>query len=219
MTDTAATTLTVAGTTYTIGQAVDRFARYPRKTPARFDYPSRGEHGTVTSEEIRRTRYVSSRISHAEGDYFIARAADAPWIDAGADLAEANPDERGELFDAMSDLYWHFAGTAPKGVSFAKVSKVLHLKHPAAFPLLDSRLWKAYRAAARAISVRYPDLRQSQCRWIAVREDLIAARSTGAIQRLRGALAGYEHEDKATEQGVRAMTVLTDVRILDVLTW
>jgi hypothetical protein len=212
-------TFTVAGTEYGIDQALDRFAGYPRRTPARFDYPPRGDHGTITPEEIRRTRYVSSRISHVEGDYFITRAADAPWIPTGADLANADPEARGGLFDDMSALYWHFAGTAPRGISFAKVSKVLHLKFPAVFPLLDSRLWKAYRAAARAHSARYPELRQSQLRWIAVRDDLLAARSSGAIEGLREALARYEHHEPAVQQRVRDMTRLTDLRLLDILVW
>ncbi|GAA1675901.1 hypothetical protein GCM10010977_22060 [Citricoccus zhacaiensis] len=210
---------TVAGIEYTLDQALDHFAGYPRKTPARFDYPPPGDHGTITPEEIRRTRYISSRISHVEGDYFIARAANAPWITTGANLADADPEVRGGLFDNMSDLYWHFAGTAPRGISFAKVSKVLHLKFPAAFPLLDSRLWKAYRTAARAHAARHPDLRQSQLRWIAVRDDLLTARSSGAIEGLRDALARYKHHEPADQQRVRDMTRLTDLRLLDILVW
>lgn len=212
-------TFNVAGSDYGLDQALDRFVGYPRKTPARFDYPPPGGHGTITPEEIKRTRYVSSRISHAEGDYFIARAADAPWIAMGADLADAHPEVRGGLFDDMSDLYWHFAETPPRGISFAKVSKVLHVKYPAVFPLLDSRLWKAYRPAARAHAARYPELRQSQLRWIAVREDLLAARSSGAIEELREALVRYEHQEPAVQQRVRDMTQLTDLRLLDILVW
>lgn len=209
----------VAGIVYRIDQALERFAGYPRKTPVRFDYPPRGDYGTITPEEIRRTRYVSSRISHVEGDYFITRAAGAPWIPTDADLANADPEAQGELFDDISALYWHFAGTAPRGISFAKVSKVLHLKYPAVFPLLDSRLWKAYGSAARAHSARYSELRPSQLRWIAVREDLLAARSSGAMVGLRDALARYEHPESDVQQRVRAMTQLTDLRLLDILVW
>lgn len=110
MTTRTVAAVTVAGASFTIEQAVDRFVAYPRRTPARFDYPPRGEYGSITPEDIRRTRYISSRISHAQGDYFIAQAAGAPWIDAASDLAAADPNIRGGLFDAMSELYWHFAG-------------------------------------------------------------------------------------------------------------
>lgn len=210
---------TVAGTEFTLDRALERFAGYPRKTPARFDYPPRGDDGTITREEIKRTRYVSSRISHAEGDYFISRAADAPWVLSEADLADADPEVRGGLFDDMSDLYWHFAGEPPSGIGFAKVHKVLHVKYPAVFPLLDSRLWKSYRAPARALAAQHPDLRQSQLRWIAVREDLLAARSSGAIEELREAMIRFENQDSAVRKHVRDMTQLTDLRLLDILVW
>lgn len=210
---------TVAGTEFTLDQALNRFAGYPAKTPARFDYPQAGGYGTITPEEIKRTRYVSSRISNAQGDYFTAMAADAPWIPRDADLADADPEARGDLFDNMSDLYWHFAGDAPRGIAFAKVHKVLHVKYPAVFPLLDSRLWKSYRPSARALAAQHPELRQSQLRWIAVREDLLAARSSGAIEELREAMARYENNDSAVQKRVRDMTQLTDLRLLDILVW
>lgn len=217
MTSTVA--FTVAGAAYTVDQALDRFVAYPRKTPARFDYPQSGGFGTITPEEIKRTRYVSSRISNAQSDFFIAKAADAPWIPREADLADADPEARDGLFDGMSNLYWHFAGNAPRGIAFAKVHKVLHVKYPAVFPLLDSRLWKSYRPAARALAAQYPDLRQSQLRWIAVREDLLAARSSGAIDGLRDTMAAYENNDSAIQKRVRDMLQLTDVRLLDILVW
>lgn len=211
--------LTVAGTEFTLDQALERFSMYPRKTPARFDYPPRADYGTITLAEIKRTRYVSSRISHAQGEYFIASVRNAPWIPEDADLADADPDVRGGLFDQMSDLYWHFAGNAPQGIAFAKVHKVLHVKYPAVFPLLDSRLWKSYRASARELAAQYPELRQSQLRWISVRDDLLAARSSGAIDELREAMATYEHDDSNVQQRVRDMPQLTDLRLLDILVW
>lgn len=210
---------TVAGVEFTLDQALERFSRYPRKTPLNFDYPPRGDFGTITLEEIRRTRYVSSRISYAHGDWFIAKAADAPWIPADADLADADPDVRGELFDDMSDLYWHFAESAPKGIAFAKRHKVLHVKYPALFPLLDSRLWRSYKPGARALATQYPDLRQSQLRWLAVRDDLLAARASGAIEELRIAMTKYKSSESAVQKCVRDMTQLTDVRLLDILVW
>lgn len=211
--------LTVAGIPYSLDDALARFAGYPKRTPAKFDYPPRGEGRTITSEEIKRTRAVSSRISNAQGEYFIAKSKDAPWLPVDADLAEADPDERGGLFDEMSNLYWHFAGETPRGIAFAKVHKVLHLKHPAVYPLLDSRLWRAYRGSANSLKAHYPKLRNSQRRWIAVREELLAARASGAIQALRAAMGQYEDADQRVQQHVRDMTQVTDVRLLDVLVW
>lgn len=210
---------TVAGTEFTLDQAINRFAGYPAKTPARFDYPPRGDYGTITLEELKRTRYVSSRISHVQGDYFIATAADAPWISTDADLADADPSVRDGLFDGMSDLYRYFLGNAPSGIKFAKVHKVLHVKYPAAFPLLDSRLWKSYKMAARDLAGQHPHLWESELRWIAVREDLLAARSSGAIEEMREAMPRYANNDSAVQKRVRDMTQLTDLRLLDILVW
>ena len=55
--------------------------------------------------------------------------------------------------------------------------------------------------------------------WVAVRNDLIAARASGAMGALRTAAESYESEDIATRDRVRRMTQLTDVRMLDILTW
>jgi hypothetical protein len=55
-----------------------------------------------------------------------------PCVRADADLADAAPGS--SEFDAMTALYWHFGDGAPKGVNFAKISKVLHLKNPSLFP-------------------------------------------------------------------------------------
>lgn len=211
--------LTVAGTDFTLEQALDRFAAYPRKTPARFDYPPRGDYGTITLAEIKRTRSISSRISYLEGDYFVAAAASAPWIQMNADLADADPEVRGGLFDEMSGLYRHFRGNAPSGIGFAMVHKVLHVKYPAVFPILDSRLWKSYRAPAQSLKARFPDLWDSELRWLAVRDELLAARSSGAINELREYMAQYEHQNTAVQKHVRDMTQLTDVRLLDILVW
>lgn len=52
-----------------------------------------------------------------------------------------------------------------------------------------------------------------------MRGDLLAARASGALDELRATLAAYEAEDDATAQRVREMTRLTDLRMLDVLTW
>ncbi|MPV36712.1 DUF6308 family protein [Georgenia subflava] len=215
----AITTLNIAGTTWTVNASLKRFAGYPRKTPIRFDYPLRGEHGVISNEDIARTHAVSSRISHAERDYFIDRAADAPWIAQEADLADADPNERGGLFDAMTDLFWHFEEHAPSGVAFAKISKVLHLKHPAAFPIIDKRVKAAYRPAAKALNETHPELGWRRRTWIAVRRDLISARANGAMSELRTAVKNYESDDVAKRHRVRKMAQLTDLRLLDILTW
>lgn len=181
--------LTVAGHVRTVDEALRVLEQYPRKTPAAFDYLGAGELGKLTAHEVIRTRKISSRISNKEVTYFVEASETAPWIGAAADLANADPD--GELFAAMTELYWHFAEGSPKGVSFAKVSKVLHLKQPGLFPILDSHIARAYAPAAKMLRKDYPQLGWRRRTWLAVRKDLLAVRASGALDELRGGIRSY----------------------------
>jgi len=104
--------INVAGQTHSLQEALVRLINYPCKTPVAFDFPGSGEHGRLTADEVERTRKISSRVSNSELVLFVEAASSAPWVDSRADLADAGP--RGELFTAMTDLYWHFSETAPK---------------------------------------------------------------------------------------------------------
>lgn len=216
-----AQTLSVAGRIRTLEDAMGVIERYPRKTPTAFDYIGTGDPFKLTEQEVIRTRKISSRISNQEVSFFVETAATAPWISPGADLANADPDidGHGNLFGAMTDLYWHFAEKAPKGVSFAKISKVLHLKLPGLYPILDSHIKHSYKPAAQVLEKTYPQLGWRRRTWIAVRNDLLSARSSGALDELRGSLQTYKSDDIHKQQGVRQMNTLTDLRLLDILVW
>lgn len=149
--------------------------------------------------------------------YFVETSATAPWISAAADLANADPE--GTLFVAMTDLYWHFAESSPKGVSFAKISKVLHLKQPSLFPILDSHIARSYAAAAKMLRTEYPHFGWRRRTWLAVRHDLLTARASGALDELRLRLRSYESDDITKQQEVRLLDGLTDLRLLDILDW
>lgn len=209
--------LTVAGHVRTVEDALEVLEKYPRKTPAAFDYLGAGDLEKLTAHEVIRTRKISSRISNKEVTYFLEASETAPWIRTAADLANADPD--GELFASMTDLYWHFAEGPPKGVSFAKISKVLHLKQPSLFPILDSHVARAYAPAAKILRTDHPQLGWRRRTWLAVRKDLLAARTSGALDELRGRLRSYTSADMAKQKEVRLMDELTDLRILDILVW
>lgn len=213
-----ALTLTVAGNALNIDAALGILERYPRKTPTAFDLVGAGDPGKLTAQEVIRTRKVSSRISNKELTFFVDSAATAPWMDGAADLADADPTD-GELFSSMTDLYWHFAESAPKGVSFAKISKVLHVKMPNLFPILDSHIVRSYAPAAKELRRAYPHLGWRRRTWIAIRDDLLAARDSGALDELRGQIRSYESEDAQKSDHVRRLAGLTDLRLLDILVW
>jgi hypothetical protein len=194
-----------------LSEALNRFERYPPQTPAVYDYPGPGEPSGITTDEIRRTRKVSSRISAAEGDWFIALARRAPWTPAEGDLRDAAPGESGGLYDSMLHLYAHFAGSAPKGVSTAKISKVLHLKRPNQFPILDSRVVRIYRKAATREAATYTSRGNRRMYWAAIRSDL--ERSAVGLKELRTKMVAHP----ATR--VQALQAVSDLRLLDMLTW
>ena len=99
----------------------------------------------------------------------------------------------------------------PGGVSGAKISKVLHLKRPALFPILDSHLLKTYRRSARQAARRHPERGYRCMYWAAIRDDL--RRNRTAIAELKAAC-----QDDPRDQ-VRRLSRLTDLRVLDILTW
>lgn len=211
--------IVVAGRVRNLEECLAKLESYPRKTPGAFDYPGSGDLGKLTEEEVVRTRKLSSRISNKEVAFFVEASATAPWISALADLADADPE--GELFADMTDLYWHFAENAPKGVSIAKISKVLHLKQPKLFPILDSRLARSYAPQTKSLRMQYPQLGKRRRIWLAIRNDLLAARDSGALDELRQRLSAFESDEinEKTQDEIRCLAGLTDLRLLDMLVW
>jgi hypothetical protein len=194
-----------------LDQAMERLERYPSRTPAIYDYPGPGDPSVITFDEIARTRAVSSRISAAQGDWFIALARTAPWTPIDGDLRDADPAESAGLYDSMLHLYDHFAGAAPKGVNMAKISKMLHLKRPKQFPILDSRLVRSYGEAAARAAATYGSRGNKRMYWAAIRSDL--QRSADGLAELRGRMGAHP------VARVQALQDLSDLRLHDMLTW
>ncbi|MFD0449501.1 DUF6308 family protein [Rhodococcus aetherivorans] len=106
-----------------------------------------------------------------------------------------------------------FPHRRPRQVGVAKISKVLHLKRPGLLPILDSKVMAFYRMQARAAAARYPHRGRRALFWAAIRDDLCANLDSGALPLFRRRLAQSETEH------VRRIAALTDVRLLDLLTW
>jgi Family of unknown function (DUF6308) len=194
-----------------VAEALERLENYPKSTPAIYDYPGPGKEDTITVEEIARTRKVSSRISRVHGEWFITMAQSAPWTPSGGDLRDAYPDESGGLYDQMLDLYNHFASAAPSRIGIAKISKVLHLKRPTQFPILDSRLTRAYKSAAARAASACPRRGHKYMYWAAIRSDL--QDSADGIAELRIRMAAHP------STRVQSLGAVSDLRLHDMLTW
>jgi hypothetical protein len=205
--------ITVAGVV--VEDALAKLVRYSGRTRTleRYDLLGPGQPDCLTQAEIARTRVVSSRISKREEQWLLSAAADAPWscVQADASLAHADPAEVGGLYDDMSGLYSHFRQSAPRGLAGAKISKVLHLKRPHLYPILDSHLLRVYSTVARQQGKQHPVRGHRRLYWAAVRADLLA--NADELQHLRGRLR------EQTDEQARRLDALSDLRLLDILAW
>lgn len=205
--------IVIAGRERPISECVDELRQYPGRTIARYDLPGPGHPTVLTRDEVARTRAVYSRISEQQLSWFVERARSAPWPPANADLRRAEPNIRSGLYDQLEAFYRHFENDAPSRVARSKISKVLHIKRPAAFPILDSKVADVYLKYAEQAIERYPRLKyQRTAYWVAIRDDLITNTESDALAELRAAIG-----NKGT-LGAN-LDRITDLRLLDMLTW
>ncbi len=109
-------------------------------------------------------------------------------------------------------------GRGVSGVGPAIASKLLHLKRPAFFPLLDSVLRALYRSVGEKAYQssdywRTARPRWRQLLWAAIRADVVDSGNVAALTEVRAELSG------SGEEGARQIAGLTDVRLLDMLAW
>jgi hypothetical protein len=178
-----------------------------------YDLARSGAPDTVSLEDVVRTRVIASRISHKEAAWFIERAVQAPWsvVPCHARLVDADPMVVGGAYDDALALYNHFADAAPVQVRGGKIHKLLHLKRPHLYPILDSRLRHTYRAKARLASVQLAQhgRLKGSAYWAAIREDLLA--NASSLCQLR--------EQFARDSELGLLVGLSDLRLLDILAW
>ncbi|WP_305787023.1 DUF6308 family protein [Symbioplanes lichenis] len=205
--------ISVAG--HTVPDPVARFAAYARrndKTVRVYDLGPTGDPDVITADEIRRTLVIHSRIGGQQPGHFLQAGAQTQpllaAIPARAHLREADPAGDGGLYDQA--LAVHELLLAPR-IRTSKVSKVLHLKRPHLFPILDLRVVRLYRRAAEAAAARHPQRGYRRMFWAAVRDDVIDPANVEALQRVRRLLGTHEDER------VRRIVALSDVRLLDIL--
>lgn len=195
------------------------YVRHHAGTVRRYDLGGEGDPYLLAASEVSRTRIIRSRISNKHRDWFVSRAAQGRhlWraVPPTACLAEADPQMHGQLYDDADALFAHFLVPREHGVGVGKVSKVLHLKRPHLYPILDSQLAARYRELAAAAAQRYGAQRHGLSRmfWAAIRDDLVNSTNVAAPARVRRNLASH------SDELVRQAADLSDVRLLDILAW
>lgn len=204
--------ITIASDVVTLEQALASIAAYPRSTLLYFDRGSDEDRTTI--EDIGQLTLIGSALRG--GDAAALLSADMTQVLApiprGAHLIDADPGLRGGLYDLAEKAYAEV--TEPSGISHAKASKLLHLKRPHLFPILDSQVRLRYDDAATNAAALYPERGYTRMYWAAIRHDLIGGRGFLTVLRhelLKGADAGDQHQGRAA--------AVSDVRLLDLITW
>jgi uncharacterized protein DUF6308 len=207
--------LTVAGREIRDPMEIWRSYAARTRTLRDYDLASVGDPGRLTREEAWRTRIISSRISHDECARLLDRANAAPWqcVPVDADLADADPLRGGGLFGEAARLYWYFTTPHEKGFGPAKIHKVLHVKRPTLYPVLDRRIRHLYRTHAVAWVNRISDAQpgDSVTFWAAIREDLVNSENQAELKRYR--------EELRREPRTVQMACLSNLRLLDIIAW
>ena len=196
-----------------------QYARDHARTIRGYDFGALGDPNVLTEAEAWRSRIINSRLTRSECDQVVRRALSAPWADVpvGADLVDADPSELGGLFAGAAGLYWSFMWPERiSGVAVAKVHKILHLKRPGLYPILDKRVKSLYRPCAAAWAGRLSHLGRvtladSPPYWAAVRDDLLT--NCDVLRKCQVQMAGDEDEV------VRLVAGLTCLRLQDIITW
>ena len=174
--------LRIAGRTVDDPMTIWReYARSRPRTIRDYDRGGRGNPNYLTADEAWRSRIINSRLTRNECQQLAARAAalGCPWRDVPEDasLSGADPALQGGAFDKAARLYWHFTVPRIHGVRVAKVHKVLHIKRPALYPILDARVRNLYIESARPwvdqLTRLQVTIEDSPPYWAAIRQDLV----------------------------------------------
>lgn len=181
----------------------------------------------VIAEDLGRMQVFAARVSAPGAVTLLEHDAGRLWQEMPETLdLLARPDEQldrwlqSDCVTAAHELFEHYPRGPQKGNRPAWASKLLHLKWPGFYPILDGRIKSAYRVKAELLaqeleltSPRYPA--GILAYWAAIRADLTAEGFLPALQlAVEQATAHVPHADAS-----RRLIHLTPVRLADILTW
>ena len=140
--------------------------------------------------------------------------AAAPWADHAEWLSRKDVREARALFSSL-------ARGDSGGWREAATSKILHLKWPEFFPIIDGQLRTLYSESAMKAERRIPASRRRSHAsttgyWLAVRQDLLRANNQEADEATRASLMS---EQGRNPDKVARLTGLSRLRLLDALAW
>jgi hypothetical protein len=210
-----------------VGATVDYLVHeYPELTLRHYDFGGESPRDSITMADLGRATLFGAFRGWKPAAALLRAAEAATWPTEGEswrlDAApETDPEDwlsRSEV-RAARDLFASLARGAEGGWREAAASKVLHLKWPDFFPVIDGELRWLYGQQALEAERRIPGSRRrarasTTAYWIVVRQDLLRPENRQADMATRAALASAEDRKKAD-----LLAQLTNLRLLDVLAW
>ena len=185
---------------------VEMYARDHAATIRFYDFGGetdevRPSKGPISLSDIGRLTIISADLTSADVERLLL-TSDLQWpaVTPTARLEDANPDDPDGLYVAMRAL-WGQIRVRKSGIGPAKASKLLHLKRPFAFPILDRDVSKTY-------AKRY---RKSRDYWCLIRDDLLAGADD--LRKMQERLGSAKHND------VIQASRLPTLRLLDIIAW
>jgi len=170
-----------------------------------------GSPNTLIIGDLRRMWWLRSRIHRAHYPAWIALAANAPWgaLPVNAQLTALGSANQSyvSIRAAGFALFSHFYGQQRKE---ARVSKVLHLKRPDFFPILDRKVLALYRP--KLVNPPSNRLARVPLYWDLFRDDLLLSANQAALVNLRG----WINAQVPGNAGFSVFLTLTDVRLFDI---
>ncbi len=148
-------TLLIAGEQWSVEQAVAVcrwYGREHRETLRYYDFggvdADPHAHNSVDLSDAGRLVVINANLKADDVPYMIAAGQDAPWeaVTADDDLLAENWED---LLSRAEPLYLHFRAAKSGGLGPTRTHKLLHLKRPHVFPIVDSVVRLTYLDAAR----------------------------------------------------------------------
>jgi hypothetical protein len=211
----------IAGRHLSVKEAMNLLDQYPPLTLSVYDgEPTATIADDVTPEDIGRL-IVIEPLSQAVAIRLLNAGASFPWHKVPVDARLEDADPEGKLYADAIELF--NAVDALENVGSAIASKILHIKRPHFFPILDSQLKLLYKEeAARAYQQsatwksRQPEW--GHLYWAAVRADLRDTGNVDALAILRQQLLSATTGADVTEHR-RRLANLSNLRLMDILAW
>lgn len=218
---------TIAGRQVPTAAAVEYLIQdYPTLTLQHYDLGGVSPRDSVTMSDLGRATLFGAFRGWKAAVSLLRASEAATWptgdnrwrLDAAPD---AEPEEwisRPEVHEA-SALFTSLARGDEGGWREAATSKILHLKWPHFFPVIDGELRELYSDQALEAELRIHGSRRRKhatttAYWIAVRQDLLRPENMAADEATREGLGSASDHEKAA-----LLTQLSSLRLLDALAW